>query len=91
MLAAAELPRHLHVGRPIELVVFDVAAVGERPLAAGLEVVVPRQRGAERLHARAEQIELVAQRGVGAIDDRADLIRVARRETPARSARDRPD
>ena len=47
VLASAELPRHLHVGGTIELVVFDVAAVGERPLAACLEIREPRQRGAE--------------------------------------------
>src|SRR6185295_6086647 len=69
MLATAELPRHLDVGRPIELVVFDVGAIGERPPATGLEVGVPRQRRAEGLRAGPQQIEFVAQYRVGGLRD----------------------
>src|SRR5262245_15331934 len=49
MLAATELPRHLDVGRAIELVVFDISAVRERPLAAGLEISMPGQSRAESM------------------------------------------
>ena len=65
MLAAAQLPGNLHVCRLIELAIFDVAAVRGGPLATGLEVRVPRQRRAERLRTRPEQIELMAQNRAG--------------------------
>src|ERR1051325_2000594 len=58
VLAAAELPGHLHVGRTIELVVFDIAAVLQRPRPSGLEVGQPRDLRAERGRTRAEQVEL---------------------------------
>ncbi len=69
MLAATELPRHLHVGRPIELVVFDVAAVLQRPRLACFEIGQPRNLGAERDWPRPEQVELVPQRAIGISDD----------------------
>ena len=52
----------------------------DRPLAAGLEVGVPRQLGAERDAARAEQIELVTKHAIGGVDDRGRRVRIARAE-----------
>ena len=69
MLASAELPRNLDVGRSIELVVVNVGAVRQRPSTTRFEVGVPRQRSVELLRTRPEQIELVTQDGIGRLSD----------------------
>src|SRR5207253_2254576 len=62
----------------IELVVFDVRAIGERPATPGLEVLMPRQRRAERCRSRAQQIELVAAHGLGGADRLAARLGIDR-------------
>ena len=65
MLAATELPRHLDIARPIELVVFDVGPIRCRPLTTGFEVGVPWQPRAELPRTGSQQIEFVAQPRLG--------------------------
>src|SRR4029453_735092 len=76
MLAATELPRHLDVSRTIELVVFDIGAVRERPLAAGLEIGMPGQSSAESMRTGSQEIELMAQHRVGGLSDVGDAARI---------------
>ena len=81
VLTSAELPRNLDVGGSIELVVFDVGAVRQRPSTTRFEVCVPRQGCAELLRTRPEQIEFVTHDGIGGLRHRRRGVRVLGQES----------
>src|SRR5262249_16343233 len=68
VLASAQFPWDFHIGRPIELVVFDAPAVLQRPCLASLEIGEPGHLLAERNRSRAKQLEFVAKGSICVCD-----------------------